>query len=201
MLSYQWRGTWVTSQVQLIGIDEKTQSQVSDFAKYLQHPANRQEMSFDSATGRLRHPRSPGRRPDAASATEMRRAGWDNRRRMARELRPSRSESLKSCRARPAGERLDGPPGRAVCPAASRRPTRSTAQPAPNAVKTFDPSKEQHTGRRAGHRHGQLPQGRRRGALPRLAGRRREAHLPHGRHAAQGRRATSSRSSISTKAR
>ena len=46
MLSYQWRGTWVTNQVQVIGIDEKSQSRVSDFAKYLQHPANRQEMSF-----------------------------------------------------------------------------------------------------------------------------------------------------------
>ena len=46
MLSYQWRGIWVTSQVQVFGIDEKTQGKVSDFAKYLQHPANRENMSF-----------------------------------------------------------------------------------------------------------------------------------------------------------
>ena len=38
MLSYRWHGTWVTSQVNVIGIDEKSQSRVSDFAKYLQHP-------------------------------------------------------------------------------------------------------------------------------------------------------------------
>ena len=75
MLSYQWRGTWVTNQVQVIGIDEKSQSRVSDFAKYLQHPANRQEMSFnlrDKATT----PAITWPRPDAG-ARDMRRAGWE----------------------------------------------------------------------------------------------------------------------------
>src|SRR6516164_6568771 len=47
MLSYRWHGTWVTNQVNVIGIDEKSQSRVSDFAKYLQHPENRRAMSFD----------------------------------------------------------------------------------------------------------------------------------------------------------
>ena len=51
MLSYQWHGTWVTNQVQVIGIDEKSQSRVSDFARYLQHPANRQDMSFELREG------------------------------------------------------------------------------------------------------------------------------------------------------
>jgi lipoprotein-releasing system permease protein len=46
MLSYQCRGNWYTQQVQLIGIDEKTHSGVSDFGKYLQHPENREEMSW-----------------------------------------------------------------------------------------------------------------------------------------------------------
>ena len=98
MLSYQWRGTWVTNQVQVIGIDEKTQSRVSDFAKYLQHPANRQEMSF-----RLRKDgydiydhlaEGPTRERE-----DMRRAGWDNRRRMAREL-AEQERILKKLRAR-----------------------------------------------------------------------------------------------------
>jgi len=46
MLNFQFRDQWITQQVQLIGIDERTQSQVSDFAKYLQHPHNRESMSF-----------------------------------------------------------------------------------------------------------------------------------------------------------
>src|SRR5271166_4231376 len=85
MLSYQWRGTWVTNQVQIIGIDEKSQSQVSDFAKYLQHPANRREMSFDLRDdGYDTHDHltdGPTRERE-----DMLRAGWGNRRRMARKL-------------------------------------------------------------------------------------------------------------------
>ena len=51
MLTYRWHGTWVTSQVNVIGIEEKSQCQVSDFAKYLQHPENRREMSFNLRDG------------------------------------------------------------------------------------------------------------------------------------------------------
>ena len=49
MLSFQYGGQWVTRPVQLIGIDEKTQASAGDFAKFLQHPANRdQQMKIDS---------------------------------------------------------------------------------------------------------------------------------------------------------
>ena len=47
MLNFQYNGNWITRQVQLIGIDEKTQSSVSDFSRYLQHEANREAMSFE----------------------------------------------------------------------------------------------------------------------------------------------------------
>ena len=46
MLSYQYGGQTVTRQVHIVGIDPKTQSDTSDFGKYLTHPANRQEFSF-----------------------------------------------------------------------------------------------------------------------------------------------------------
>jgi lipoprotein-releasing system permease protein len=46
-MNYQCRGHWLTREVMLIGIDEKTQGDVSDFCKYLQHPANREKLSFD----------------------------------------------------------------------------------------------------------------------------------------------------------
>jgi lipoprotein-releasing system permease protein len=46
MLSFQVRGQWVTRQVMFIGIDESTHASVSDFGRYLQHPANRGQLSF-----------------------------------------------------------------------------------------------------------------------------------------------------------
>ena len=41
VLYFDRDGRRFTRQVDLIGIDEETQSSVSDFGKYLQHPANR----------------------------------------------------------------------------------------------------------------------------------------------------------------
>ncbi len=48
-------------QVDLIGIDANTQGQVSDFGRYLQHPENRRQLSFDLTQRRLRRTRPPGR--------------------------------------------------------------------------------------------------------------------------------------------
>ncbi len=46
MLNFQVRGQWITRQVMFIGIDEATHAGVSDFGRYLQHPANREQLSF-----------------------------------------------------------------------------------------------------------------------------------------------------------
>ena len=46
MLSFQVRDQWVTRQVMFIGIDEETHASVSDFGRYLQHPGNREKLSF-----------------------------------------------------------------------------------------------------------------------------------------------------------
>jgi lipoprotein-releasing system permease protein len=51
MLSFQVRGQWVTRQIMLIGIDQTTHAQVSDFSRYLQHPANRRQLTFDLHEG------------------------------------------------------------------------------------------------------------------------------------------------------
>ena len=51
MLSFQVRGQWVTRQVMFIGIDETTHADVSDFGRYLQHPDNRRQLSFDLRDG------------------------------------------------------------------------------------------------------------------------------------------------------
>ena len=70
----------MTRPVQLIGIDETTQSNVSDFSKYLQHPENRKKMSFD-----LREDgydvRDHQGGPDAPERPQMAEAGWKYRRR------------------------------------------------------------------------------------------------------------------------
>jgi lipoprotein-releasing system permease protein len=51
MLNFQVRGQWITRQVMLIGIDENTHASVSDFGRYLQHPTNREQLSFDLREG------------------------------------------------------------------------------------------------------------------------------------------------------
>jgi lipoprotein-releasing system permease protein len=46
MINIQVRGQWLTRQVNLIGVDEETYAQVSDFRQYLLHPDNQKQLSF-----------------------------------------------------------------------------------------------------------------------------------------------------------
>jgi ABC-type lipoprotein release transport system permease subunit len=86
MLSFQvpyGSGKWITRPVYLIGIDAATQGQVSDFSKYLQHPENRRQLSWE-----LRHEgydiRDPQGGADARHRPQMAAAGWPHRIRRAR---------------------------------------------------------------------------------------------------------------------
>ncbi|MCS7305838.1 MAG: FtsX-like permease family protein [Thermoguttaceae bacterium] len=86
MLSFQLpygSGKWITRPVHLIGIDAATQGQVSDFSKYLQHPENRRQLSWE-----LRHEgydiRDPQGGRDARQRPQMAGAGWPHRIRRAR---------------------------------------------------------------------------------------------------------------------
>ncbi len=47
MMSIRVRDQWLPRQVTLIGIDDETYNNVSDFSKYLKHPANRQQVDFN----------------------------------------------------------------------------------------------------------------------------------------------------------
>ena len=49
MLTFEYHAQWTNRQILFIGIDERTHSQVSDFGKYLQHPANREKLSLPAA--------------------------------------------------------------------------------------------------------------------------------------------------------
>ncbi|MBN2473816.1 MAG: ABC transporter permease [Pirellulales bacterium] len=77
MLSFSRGGEYVTRQVQFIGIDEATQSRVSDFGKYLQHPENRRQMSFELR--RDGYDTRDHQAPDAPERTQMQDAGWTHR--------------------------------------------------------------------------------------------------------------------------
>jgi len=83
MLNFRHGDNWMTRQVQLIGIDEKTQSDVSDFSNYLQHPSNREAMSFELRESGF-DIRDHQAEADAPERTQMTRAGWKHRREMAR---------------------------------------------------------------------------------------------------------------------
>ena len=85
MLNFQVRGQYVTRQVMLIGIEETTHAQVSDFGRYLQHPANRQQLSFDLREGGYDTTDSQAEAGES-SRPALEGAGWPHRRmRVARE--------------------------------------------------------------------------------------------------------------------
>jgi lipoprotein-releasing system permease protein len=83
MLNFQCGGRWIPRPVQLIGIDEKTQSSVSDFSRYLQHPENRTAMRFKLREGGY-DVRNYEAGPDVPERTQMQTAGWARRHEMAR---------------------------------------------------------------------------------------------------------------------
>jgi lipoprotein-releasing system permease protein len=78
-----YAGRSITQPIQLIGIDETSKSAVSDFNKYLQHPANRKNMSFELRQGGYDvrdHQVGPG----APDRPQMALAGWKHRGDMTR---------------------------------------------------------------------------------------------------------------------
>jgi lipoprotein-releasing system permease protein len=129
MVNYRWEGQWITHQVKLIGIDEKTQSTVSDIGKYLQHPKNREAMSFA-----LRESGYDTRDHQSGSSAPERRqmeaAGWWHRRQTA-QLEAFPREFLKT-------QEHEAP----TAPMPSDNPFAGL----PAAENVFDPAKQQNTG-------------------------------------------------------
>lgn len=158
MLSFQFRGEWITQQVQLIGVDEKTQASVSDFGKYLQHPANREQMTFQLHEGGY-DVRDHQAGPESPLRRQMSEAGWAVRRAVhfqQRLLQESKSPATSgrgvaadaSKNAVPGSKTAATPPADGHNAAAADPFLRSDAIVAndPLAGKVFDPSKEQYTG-------------------------------------------------------
>ncbi len=82
MLSFRYGGEWITRQVELIGIDQQTHAEVSDFARFLQHPDNRRRLSFElHESGYDTRDHQAG--PEAPPRPQMGLSGWTYRRRWA----------------------------------------------------------------------------------------------------------------------
>ena len=167
MLNFQVRGQYVTRQVMLIGIEETTHAQVSDFGRYLQHPANRQQLSFDLREGGYDTTDSQAEAGES-SRPALEGAGWPHRRmRVARERAwrerqqeteqgalPAGTPSETASPVRPVDHQVDAalaattPPATppAADPAAPAPPADPFRAAVPEQGRTMDPAREQFTG-------------------------------------------------------
>ncbi len=161
MLNFQVRGQWVTRQIMFIGIDEATHAQVSDFGRYLQHPANRTQLSFDLRDGGYDTVDSQS---ESAAPTRpaLEGAGWSHRRmrierervwreRLEAERTPTEAAEPAVGPTRSVDQQVD-----AVLAATTEAPVEA-AQPTPRRADPFqqarpeegvrmDPANEQFTG-------------------------------------------------------
>ncbi|MFM8436431.1 MAG: ABC transporter permease, partial [Planctomycetia bacterium] len=166
MLSFQVRGQWVTRQVMFIGIDETSHAAASDFGRYLQHPANRSQLSFDLREGGYDTLDSQTETP-GPTRPALENAGWPHRRmRVERERlwreRQEAQEKAVGEPVRPVDQQVDAvlaattpaaatddkkPDADAPAEAggaAARQDPFKTARP--EEGRTMDPAKEQFTG-------------------------------------------------------
>lgn len=169
MLSFQVRGQWVTRQVMFIGIDESSHAAASDFSRYLQHPANRRQLSFELRDGGYDTIDSQAETP-GPTRPALEGAGWPYRRmRVERERlwreRQEAQERAAGGPTRPVDQQVDAVLA-ATAPAAAATPDDGTPTeqkgsdaPAADAARkdpfkasrpdegrAMDPAKEQFTG-------------------------------------------------------
>ena len=113
MLNFQVRGQWITRQIMLIGIDEATHAQVSDFGRYLQHPANRSQLSFGLRDGGYDTIDSQS---DSKAVTRpaLEGAGWTHRRMRVERERVWREKLEADRRAGGPADPAEGGPTRSV---------------------------------------------------------------------------------------
>ena len=130
MLNFQYGSSSITRQITLIGVDEQTHSRVSDFGKYLQHPGNREQLSFSLRTGGFDTRDDKG--AEIPGREDLRGAGWDFRRLRERYRKEAQRYS-----------ELDEP---ATAAPDANAPIDPFAKVPAKEEDLFDPEKEQHTG-------------------------------------------------------
>jgi lipoprotein-releasing system permease protein len=162
MLNMQSGEQTMTRPVQIIGIDEKTQSQVSDFSKYLQHPENRREMSFDLRTGGYDSRDHQGGE-DSPERPALGMAGWKYRVWLAEKLKFQEQSNRANAIQQTYVEDIKDPLGRDKAatedqpdsppdapPPATNGPTHDAFNQHPEVINSdtasFDMAKQQNTG-------------------------------------------------------
>jgi lipoprotein-releasing system permease protein len=143
VLYFERNGRRFTRLIDLIGIDEVTQSNVSGFGRYLQHPANREKMSFELRQGGydVRDHQGDGTTPERE---EMNEAGWQRR------LKNARYQAFYEAHRRSTSPR----PTTTAVSQDSRQSNDKNAKSSgpkvapfgPVSSAQFDPTKQQHTG-------------------------------------------------------
>jgi lipoprotein-releasing system permease protein len=131
MLMCQVQGRWTTHPINLIGIDTRTHGEVGDFGQYLQHPKNRERLSFQlHEDGYDTRDHQAG--ADAQPRERMEYAGWTYRRAWARYQAEVESQMAQ------AAEEANAAEPTALDP--------FLGESAGEKSEVFDPGKEQHTG-------------------------------------------------------
>ncbi|QDV72876.1 ABC transporter permease [Botrimarina mediterranea] len=164
MLGFTVSGQRVNRQVMLIGIDPESYGKISDFGRYLQHPANRGQLNFDLREGGYDTADPQAEDPaKAAPRPMMETAGWEHRRRKA--FWTQREAELAARVAKSevgSDQKLEVGSGKSEATEATATSTESAIPNPQSAVsadpfaqaeatsgdagKTFDPSTEQHPG-------------------------------------------------------
>ena len=146
MLSFQVRGEWVPRHINLIGIDEETHAQVNDFSKYLLHPENRSNLTFDLKNGGYDTLASESS-SKVLPRTQLETSGWETRRARAATERiyQRHLEELKKRNAENQ-ESNDAATLQQVPSAETEIPVNPYATASMEEEKLFDPAREQHTG-------------------------------------------------------
>jgi lipoprotein-releasing system permease protein len=164
MMVYDVNGQWRTQQVTFIGVDEATHGQVSDFNRYLQHPENRKQLSFELRDGGYDTIDHQSTEAKPRSRERMEFAGWKYRR-MKAQFDADTSARAPAAESSPTAEVAGEPPPEEVVhegfvyrrvekadaqadePAddGGEKPTNPFAAQG-NPSHQFDPAQETHTG-------------------------------------------------------
>lgn len=144
MLSFQYRGQYVTRPVQLIGIDENTKDLTGDFGKYLQHPAKRQKFNFDLAeSGYDTVDHQADATLKSSQRPQLEAAGWRWRRhRVAMERAWQKDVQPLP----PVDNDANGPASAPPVPAVNDPFASRAAQERAAPENVFDPATQQHSG-------------------------------------------------------
>ncbi len=159
IITFNANGQPHSQQIMFIGIDDATYASVSDFSKYLQHPDNRKQLSFELREDGydIRDHQLGDKSPQRVG---MDQAGWKWRRIMAERLKAYAKIQSQSSNAKPSdgadsNSAIDNvrPPLR---PNTGNEQTSGNASHTANSAPTnpfgpqpvveFDPGKEQHPG-------------------------------------------------------